>query len=128
MGQWIDARREALFKKTDDGFVFKFGKEHVLVDEAQKAEIQKLDTQGWGLVLMWVPLGMIQLGSGIMGHITGKPDAPVKFISGLWIMVALVLVSLRGPQQLLNKKHISPLSLVRVTLKIVSLGVTKARP
>jgi hypothetical protein len=89
--KWLAARREALFKKTDDGYVFKFGRRYFLVDDSQKAEIQQLKSPPWSAGALVAPFVVVQM----FTH--GRPDDPLKIDTALWIIVLVILSALLGP-------------------------------
>jgi hypothetical protein len=113
MDQWFAARREALFRKTGDGFFFRFGKSTFLVNEAQKSAILKIEGRALWQVnyILFAIIGMMQIANGIAGRASGNPDALVNLITGVWVIVGLVLLVLRGPPsgQMFNEKQVRPL-------------------
>jgi hypothetical protein len=107
------ARREALFKKTDDGYVFKFGRRYFLVDEKRKAEIQKVR------IPLMNPGGMIAFG---VFEFFNHPN-PVRISLGLGAIVAGFLLALGGrySKHYFKKKQINPiLDEVRLTEKRIT--------
>jgi hypothetical protein len=99
--KWTAARREALFKKTEDGYVFKFGRRYFLVDEGQKAELQRV-----GIPLI-NPVPLAAFGAF---ELFNHPN-PAKISLGLGAVVAAFLLPLGGrySKHYFKKKQINPI-------------------